>query len=171
MKTLPQEALRNGKRAPEDSYLMSGRIRVERRTDGKEVPPFALKADFAAARAALFSDNELPSTVERPSRANGFRGTEGAPQASPNGQRQRAGWSAALRPEAGSSGSGSPRGTASGGIAAALREAVKRRTTGSVSTNETVLREFANGDSYSGQWKLDLVSRCLPLGRLFFDRL
>lgn len=136
------------------------------RTDGAKVSPFALiKGDFVAARVA---DNELATSTDQPARtSNGFRGPgdERAPQLSPsaNGQRQRGGMTGLLRtslPAAQNGGSGapSPRGTASGGIATALREAVKRRTTGNASQDETVIREFANGDSYNGQWKMDLVS-------------
>lgn len=135
---------------------------AEGRTDGAKVSPFALiKGEMVAARAVLATSPDQPARA-----SNAFRGSgdEGAPQASPgaSGQRQRGGLSTLLRSsENGSSGAPSPRGTASGGIAAALREAVKRRTTGNASQDETVIREFANGDSYSGHWKMDLVGALL----------
>lgn len=134
------------------------------RADQVKISPFAL-VKYAAERTV---DNEAATSSDQPARGScDFRasgsGEEGGPQASPsaNGQRPRGGLSTLLRaPENGSSGAPSPRATAAGGIAAALRDAVMRRTTGNASQDESVVREFANGDGYSGQWKLDLVGSC-----------
>ena len=148
------------------------------RADRVKISPFALEKGELQYAAERSVDNEAATCSDQPARGSSdFRdsvsGEEGAPQASPNanGQRQLPGLSALLRaPENGSSGAPSPRATATGGIAAALRDAVMRRTTGNASQDESVVKEFANGDSYSGHWKLDLVGSCaIPCTPSFYS--
>lgn len=156
---------------------MLNAINGEKPSDGMYTAShFAVRGNSVAS-ASQRSDTEPASASEQPVQStNGVHGLsdQPAPPSSPDNSVNHhgltsglsaLGLSSLLRPVE-NSGSRAVPSTASlsGGIAAVLRDVVMRRTTGNSSLEDPVIKEFANGDRYSGHWKQGLVRpTSLPL--------